>query len=358
MVVGETIPKLSRNHPRVVPLGQCGRVWKTSFCALCVALKDHPPPDSKALPILLWIGPPRKSPPRQHRRTPRFWALTDPLRATPFSVAFGVVCYRRLDVLRRMLAITQPQVAEMECQLTAVIYAFRSPRSGATYIGKHQCDPEGWPRRGTGSLPDGYRGSGVVVGHIHRRHGAAVEWRILAVVDGDKDLVNRAERRAVRLARHLWADRCVNIREGGDGFTSAEARASLKAMWADTQHRAFISATSSTAAKAQWSDPEYAAKVSAARNEAVRRPDVKARMSAAATARWSDPERATKMSAATKEATNRPEVKAKNSAAQKARLLTPEGAAALARAHSPEARAKAAATRARNKALRAMETQQ
>lgn len=274
----------------------------------------------------------------------------------------------------------------MECQLTAVIYAFRSPGSGATYIGKHECSPEGWPRRGTGCLPDGYRGSGVVVGHFHRRHGAAVRWRILAEVDGGRDAVNAAERRAIRLARHLLADRCVNIREGGDGFTSAEARASLKAMWADPRHRAFISATSSTAAKAQWSDPEfaakvsaaqkarwsdpeyaakmstaataqwsdpeYAAKVSAARNEAVRRPDVKARMSAAATARWSDPERATKMSAATKQATNRPEVKAKNSAAQKARLFTPEGAAALARAHSPEARAKAAATRARNKALR------
>lgn len=62
-----------------------------------------------------------------------------------------------------------------------VIYAFKSPGSGAVYIGKHQCSPEGWPRRGTGCLPDGYRGSGVAVVNFHRRHGAAVQWRILAV---------------------------------------------------------------------------------------------------------------------------------------------------------------------------------
>ena len=108
--------------------------------------------------------------------------------------------------------------------MRAVIYAFRSPGSGAVYIGKHQCSPEGWPRRGTGCLPDGYRGSGVVVGRFHRRHGAAVQWRILAVVDGDRDAVNAAERRAIRLARVVLGRRCVNVLEGGDGLTSADAQ--------------------------------------------------------------------------------------------------------------------------------------
>ena len=287
-----------------------------------------------------------------------------------------------------MLAVTQPYVEEMECQLTAVIYAFRSPGSGATYIGKHQCSPEGWPRRGNGRLPDGYRGSGVVVGHFHRRHGAAVQWRILAVVDGDKDRVNAAERRAIRLARHLWAGRCVNVLEGGEGLTSADA----SARWADPALRAKMSAGQmeanarpevkvkrstankaatnhpearerlSATAKAAWSDPALRAKMSASNKAANARPEVKAKISAASKSMWSDPEHTAKMSAAAKAQWSDPEYVAKNAAAQKALAQTPERRAQLAAiqasAHSPEAKAKAAATRARNKALRAMETQQ
>ena len=62
-------------------------------------------------------GHPESPPPRQHPRAPRFWAVTDPLRATPFSVAFGVVCYRRLGVvhamfrhwMQPMVVFSQPQ---------------------------------------------------------------------------------------------------------------------------------------------------------------------------------------------------------------------------------------------------------
>lgn len=223
--------------------------------------------------------------------------------------------------------------------MSVVIYAFRSPGSGAVYIGKHECDPTGWPRRGTGRLPDGYPGRGKVVERFHRKHGAAVQWRILAIVPF-ADWV-RAERRAIHLARLIFGQRCVNILSGGDGLTSEEARAVTRAAWSDPVYAAKISA----AAKAQWSDPESAAKISAAIKVVSNRPDVKA-----------------KVSAANREISNRPEVRARNIAANKAFAQTPERRAHLASiqasARSPEARAKAAATRARNKALRAMEKQQ
>jgi hypothetical protein len=63
---------------------------------------------------------------------------------------------------------------------------------------------------------------GVVDEHFHRKHGEAVQWRILAVVPV-ADWV-RAERRAIRLARAIFGRLCVNVLSGGDGFTSSEAR--------------------------------------------------------------------------------------------------------------------------------------
>lgn len=112
-----------------------------------------------------------------------------------------------------------------------VIYAFRSPGSGAVYLGKHECDPTGWPRRGNGRLPDGYPGRGKVVEHFHRRHGAKVQWRILTIVPVAG--WPRAEKRAIHIARRIFGSRCVNIRDGGDGFTSEEARALCAAREAD-----------------------------------------------------------------------------------------------------------------------------
>lgn len=339
----------------------------------------------------------------------------------------------------------------MECQLTAVIYAFRSPGSGATYIGKHNCDPDGWPRRGTGPLPDGYRGSGVAVANFHRRHGAAVQWRILATVAGGRDAVNAAERRAIRLARALLGKRCVNHASGGDGLSSQDA----KAMWADPEtgsrmrkaHRdltnsdqwkaanlaamqrrandpawlernrqlckspernakiaaglkAYRAAQAKTAspkqeaapltpeeaamaaaaarerrsaeAKARWADPIYAAKVKAAIKASWERPEAMARRSQSpkveakprqvrVVAPKPEPMSAEARRQAAndhlilaREAAREPTALAKRSASHKALALSPERRALLDRirlaASSPEARAKAAATRARAKA--------
>lgn len=173
-----------------------------------------------------------------------------------------------------------------------VIYAFRSPGSGAVYVGKHEpkVDPTLWPRRGHGRLPDRYRGSGVVVDHFHARHGEAVQWRILAIVPvADWP---RAERRAIHLARLIFGRRCVNRRRGGDGLSSQES-------------------------KALWSDPGMRARQSAATKEALNRPEVKARHRAG-----------------TKVAANRPEVKAQQSEVQKALAQTPAGKARYALLHA------------------------
>lgn len=216
----------------------------------------------------------------------------------------------------------------------AVIYLFVSP-SGRAYAGRHTCQHEGWSRRGSGALPSGYTGSGKLWQNVARKHGPNLRWIILRrFPEGiPRAQVDAAERRAVRLARPLWAGRCMNLLEGGEGLTSADASAT-------------------------WADPEHAAKVKAA----AARPEVKAKVKAGLKAMWADPEHAAKMSAANKAAQNRPDVKARNSAASKALAQTPERRAFLASiqasANTPEAKAKAAATRASNKALRAMETQQ
>lgn len=181
---------------------------------------------------------------------------------------------------------------------SAIIYAFRSPGSGAVYIGKHQCDPEGWPRRGKGRLPDGYGGSGVAVRNFHRRHGDRVEWRILATVTGGRDEVNAAERRAIRLARALLGKMCVNRLDGGDGMTSEEARAQSRLNWDDPgyveRQRAGRRAYAATpegeeqitlarlASIAHVQSSETRAKMSVSAKAAAQRPQRKAQLARAA----------------------------------------------------------------------------
>ncbi|WP_028031234.1 hypothetical protein [Gemmobacter nectariphilus] len=202
-----------------------------------------------------------------------------------------------------------------------VIYAFRSPGSGAVYIGKHECDPGGWPRRGTGRLPDGYAGSGDVVPRFHARHGARVEWRILAVVSvADWP---RAERRAVDLARAILGRKCVNLKDGGDGWSREEA----------------------LAARAKAARPEYMARHRAARRAYAATPEGEAQI---ADARLASIARS-----------QEPEVCAKRSRSHKALAQTPERRAQLLRVaalnHTPEAIAKRQRTRRVNDGWRELE---
>lgn len=215
--------------------------------------------------------------------------------------------------------------------MTAIIYAFRSPGSGAVYIGKHQCDPGGWPRRGTGKLPDGYAGSGVAVASFHRRHGDRVEWRILAAVDGDRRKVDEAERRAIRLARALFGRACVNLADGGEGWSSEEARAASAAAWSDPNHVAMMrdhlrnlraapdhSDKMRAAANAIWSDPNHVEKMRGHLAALSSDPEVRAKISAAAKARCADPKVRAEIGAASRARWADPAFRAKMSAAQKA----------------------------------------
>lgn len=168
---------------------------------------------------------------------------------------------------------------------TAVIYIFRCPK-GRVYAGWRGVSPEAlrcWPNRGTGPLPDGYTGSGTAWEGVARKHGAGLVWRILARVDGARADVDAAERRAIRLARATFGRRCLNIRDGGEGSTSAEARA-------------------------LWADPAYVQRTKAGMKAAMARPEVKAKLSAAGKRSWADPAYAERMKRVIAEVMERPGV--------------------------------------------------
>lgn len=204
--------------------------------------------------------------------------------------------------------------------MRAVIYAFRSPGSGAVYIGKHQCCPDGWPRRGTGPLPDGYRGSGVAVANFHRRHGAAVQWRILATVAlSDWQL---AERRAIRVARLILGRKCVNRADGGEGLTSGD----FNQIWSNPKTRAKLKSS----AKARIATPEGAAQL-AKFLAAAKTPEALAKISASNRA-WAKTAEGLAHLARNRASARKPEARAKLSASQTALALTPARKAQLARA--------------------------
>lgn len=207
----------------------------------------------------------------------------------------------------------------------AVIYIFRCPR-GRVYAGRHAVSPEAlrcWPGRGEGPLPDGYTGSGTYWQDVARRHRAALVWRILARVEGDHEALVAAERRAIRLARAVFGQDCVNLHEGGDGYTPEQARAQAARNYARPEYlaklRAARLALSADPAwqekiaarnRARGKDPEFRRKVSVAHKGRTKSPSHQARVAAAnrcpekrqaqkvaAAAQWSDPERAARLKA-------------------------------------------------------------
>lgn len=184
--------------------------------------------------------------------------------------------------------------------MQAVIYIFRCPK-GRVYAGRRTVSPEAlrcWPNRGAGPLPDGYRGSGKAWQRVARKHGDALVWRIVARVDGTRQDADRAERRAVALTRAVFGRLCLNLRDGGQGMSSRDARA-------------------------LWADPDYAGRTGAAIREAFLQPEVRAKVAAASHA---------------------PEVRQRRSATMRGLSQTPEGRERRARATeaslTPEARAK------------------
>ena len=148
----------------------------------------------------------------------------------------------------------------------SVTYLFVSP-SGRAYAGWHGCDHTAIPRRGTGPLPDKvrYTGSGKLWDTVARKHGPNLRWIILQRFPGGtpRATLDAAERRAIRLVRRLWGDRCANIRDGGDGWNSDEARALVAAREADPELAAQNRANLSAVAAAWNQSPEGKAHIAA-----------------------------------------------------------------------------------------------
>lgn len=172
-------------------------------------------------------------------------------------------------------------------------------------------------------MPDGYCGSGKAWQAVARRHRAALAWRIVARVDGDNDRLIAAERRAIQLARSLFGQGCLNVHEGGDGFTPEQARAQAARNYARPEYleklRAARLALSADPAwregiasrnRARGKDPEFRRKVSegnkgrakspahkAKIGEVNRAPEKRLAQKVTAKAQWSDPVQAEKMRA-------------------------------------------------------------
>lgn len=213
---------------------------------------------------------------------------------------------------------------------SVVIYAFISP-SGNVYIGKHYVDEGAWEAKGSGSLPDGYLGSGEYIKRAHRKHGDKMKWRILFFCSPAH--ANKSELRAIKLARNSFGIKCKNIKDGGDGFTSQDMRAN----WANPEYaeknKASVRAAHTrddvklkfkNAAKKRWECAVYRAKHKEGLMAAMRNPqspmakglterwsDQKAREAASEKVKdwWSDPSVKLKMSEINKAAQGRPEVR-------------------------------------------------
>lgn len=106
--------------------------------------------------------------------------------------------------------------------------------AGYAYAGKHEVNAVP-PRGGVGRFMGRYAGSGPEWGKVVREHGAKnIRWRLLRLVkSNDRDDWGPVERRAIRLTRRVWGDRCLNRAEGGHGVSSDDTRR----LWADPAYR-------------------------------------------------------------------------------------------------------------------------
>lgn len=102
--------------------------------------------------------------------------------------------------------------------------------AGHVYAGTHQARARsGWRpargERGTGALPDGYRGSGKRWLNVVRKHGVdAVRWRVVAVLTNPtRDKIDAMEQGVIAIVRRMWPSACCNLREG-TVMTSADAK--------------------------------------------------------------------------------------------------------------------------------------
>lgn len=173
-----------------------------------------------------------------------------------------------------------------------VIYRFLCAPTGKTYVGKHECDPAGWPSEGCARLPDGYPGTGRWVKAARRKHGdSAFSWAILEVVPPGGDWQD-AERRHVAAERTRVGKLCMNIRDGGEGHSIRTGREHMLRVWANPAFREKMRGVGQRMGRAQWEDPEKRERMRAALAKGQRNalsPSARARQSAAAREHWCDP---------------------------------------------------------------------
>ena len=113
-----------------------------------------------------------------------------------------------------------------------------------------------------------------------------MDWRILARVGGTQEVINKAERRAIRLARAVFGALCLNHKNGGGGRipkgeasersrtrmdpkTRQEHHAErMRQWWAEPGRKEAQTAK----AQRQWMDPQMRQKMEAGLASAVRPP--------------------------------------------------------------------------------------
>jgi hypothetical protein len=157
-----------------------------------------------------------------------------------------------------------------------------------------------------------YFGSGNVVIRVLKKYGPsvcktrAVAWAVTA------DDLNSLERALVASVRRKHGRKCVNISEGGEGFTPGMSRL----MWSKPHTR-------NRMLKA-LSDPDVKRRKSISQKAAFANPNIKAKMVSAIKAAHARPEVKAKVRAAAKDVNSRPEVIAKRVAAFKSTLSRPD----------------------------------
>lgn len=90
------------------------------------------------------------------------------------------------------------------------IYEMRHVPTGRVYVGRHRL------QKGKTPETDGYHGSGKLWKQIYKQHSEECVKTLLEVVD-DKETADALERLYIARYKDLYGDKCLNIRQGGEG---------------------------------------------------------------------------------------------------------------------------------------------
>jgi hypothetical protein len=180
-----------------------------------------------------------------------------------------------------------------------LIYLLRHRPTGYAYAGKRKSlGSDSWPRRGTGFLPDGYKGSGHAWANILAKYPNRDDYEWIVLGRPSEETWADAERRAIRLVRHIWGPLCVNIADGGEGQTSEAAKA--------ISARPEVKAKQKASLERRYADPAFKAKSIAAMRRVWDDPAIRAKHKAAMQRLKNDPAHRAKMKASKERMANDP----------------------------------------------------